>query len=50
MEAGSDTQETQMICVEMKFTDVRGSDTHTAAVHACSASINSDDTFVLRGI
>lgn len=50
MEAGSDTQETQMICVEMRFTDIRGSDTNTAAAHACSASINSEDTFVLRGV
>lgn len=36
-----------MICVEIKFTDIRGSGTNTAAVQACSATINSDDTLAV---
>lgn len=47
---GTDTQETQMTCVEINVTDIRRNDANTAAVHACSASTNSDETFVQRGI
>lgn len=39
-----------MTCVEMNFTDIRSSDTSTARVYSCSASINSDETFIPRGI
>lgn len=42
----TDTEETQIFCVEMKLTDIRRSDTNTATVHSCSASTDSDDSDV----